>query len=141
MRVTITIAAGVLALGAPWKASMAATPSPSPSSPATTPPLAAPLSPSTDYDEPPKIVRQTKPVYPKKPFWDGVQGTVLIEFVVDETGSVRNATVKKSIPGLDDAALDCVKQWRFSPARKAGTPVAAVAQAPVTFRITERKKK
>jgi TonB family protein len=135
---TIAVVTAVVAVGAPWSRSSADTPSPSPSPSAIAP---SALAPVTDYDEPPKIVKQTKPLYPKKPFWDGVQGTVLIEFVVDETGSVRNPTIKESVPGLDDAALDCVKQWRFTPARKAGAPVQAAAQAPVTFRITERKKK
>src|SRR5687767_512729 len=73
-----------------------------------------------DYDVPPKIVKLTKPVYPKEPFRAGVQGTVLIEFVVDETGSVRNPTITQSVPGLDEAALTRVKQWRFTPAQKRG---------------------
>ncbi len=95
--------------------------------------------PRDDYDEPPHITKQTKPIYPKKPFADGVQGTVEIEFVIDETGVVVDLHVVKSIPALDEAALECVKQWRFVPARKAGRPVASIASAPVTFRITKRK--
>jgi len=124
----------VLSVATSWSLSVAARPSPS----------ASPSSASSvlnDYDEPPRIVKQTKPVYPKKPFWAGVQGTVLIEFVVDAMGRVKDPKVTESVPGLDDAALECVKQWHFSPARKGGAPVASVAQAPVTFRITERKKK
>jgi protein TonB len=79
-------------------------------------------------------------VYPRKAFEDGVEGTVEIEFVIDETGKVGRTRVVKSIAGLDEAALTCVRQWRFIPARKAGKPVASVALAPVGFRITEGKQ-
>lgn len=130
------IAGSVLTLGG---APFAAPPSsPSPSA-ATMPSSPDPL-PINDYDEPPRILKQTKPVYPRRPFQDGVQGTVEIEFVVDETGKVSRTRVVKSITGLDEAALTCVLQWRFTPARKSGRPVAAVASAPVTFRITDRKR-
>ena len=78
-------------------------------------------------------------MYPPKAHRDGIQGTVEIEFIVDETGRVSRARIVKSIAGLDEAALKCVFQWRFSPARKNGMPVASMASAPVTFRITDRK--
>ena len=91
--------------------------------------------PRNDYDEVARIIHITKPVYPKKPFADGVEGTVDIEFVISETGAIADLLVVKSIPGLDEAALECVKQWRFDPAIKAGEAVASVAKAPVTFRI------
>ena len=74
-----------------------------------------------DYDEPPKIVKHTTPVYPPKSFL------------------VSRLRVVKSIPGLDEATLKCVAQWRFIPAKKAGLPVESIASAPVTFRITKKK--
>lgn len=135
----VTLAIPIVAVAL---ASAAGPPSPAPSpSPIAIASQSPSPSPTADYDEPPKVVKLTRPVYPKGPFREGVQGTVLIEFLVDETGSVRNPTVKESVPGLDAAALDCVRQWRFNPARKGGAPVATLAQAPVTFRITEKKKK
>jgi TonB family protein len=93
-----------------------------------------------DYDEPPKLLKQTKPKYPAEPFYKGIEGTVDIEFVVDEKGRVTNPKVIKSIAGLDRAALDCVRKWKFRPARKEGRPVKATAQAPITFRITGKKQ-
>ena len=95
---------------------------------------------SPDYDEPPRIVKQTKPNYPQKPFARGIEGTVEILFVVDEKGRVTDPRVIRSIPELDRAALDCVKQWKFRPAKKGGRAVRTEALAPVTFRITRDKK-
>jgi len=95
---------------------------------------------SPDYDEPPRIVKQTKPTYPQVPFSKGIEGTVEILFVVDEKGRVTDPRVIRSIPELDRAALDCVKKWKFSPAKKDGRAVRTEALAPVTFRITRDKK-
>jgi TonB family protein len=96
-------------------------------------------SATEDYDEPPKIVKRTTPVYPREPFYAGIEGTVEVELVIDQRGLVSRLRVVKSIPALDDAALTCVKQWRFIPAKKAGLPVESIASAPVTFRITKKK--
>lgn len=96
---------------------------------------AAPVVSADDltYDEPPKIVKSAKPKYPVVPFQQGVEGTVLIEFTVNVKGGVEALKIIESIPALDQAALDCVKKWRFTPAKRAGRAVAARAQAPVTF--------
>ena len=64
-----------------------------------------------------------------------VQGVVRIEFVIDETGRVAHAEVRQSIGPLDRAALACVREWRFTPAKLAGKAVPAMAGAPVSFRI------
>ena len=95
---------------------------------------------SPDYDEPPRIVKLTKPNYPQMAFSRGIEGTVEIVFVVDEKGRVTDPRVIKSIPELDRAALDCVKKWRFRPAKKGGRAVRTEAMAPVSFRITRDKK-
>jgi TonB family protein len=87
------------------------------------------------YDEPPRLERQTKPSYPREAFLQRVQGTVLVEFLIDERGRVAHAEVRESIRLLDQAALDTVREWRFIPARSSGQPVASAARAPLTFRI------
>ena len=88
-----------------------------------------------DYDQGPKPIRITQPKYPPEAFVKKIEGTVEVEIVIDSTGHVSQARVVRSIPALDRAALDTVKQWVFSPAIKGGRPVATVASAPVTFRI------
>ena len=92
------------------------------------------------YDVPAQLVKGGQPKYPAGPYRQGVQGTVVVDFTVDEKGQPRDLKIVESIPGLDDAALECVKKWRFTPAKRAGKPVASPASAPITFRITGRKK-
>lgn len=91
--------------------------------------------PTADYDTPPQPVRITKPVYPSEAFKKRVEGTVLLEILIDAEGHVARARVLQSVPELDEAALECVKEWQFNPARKEGKPVATLAQAPITFRV------
>lgn len=93
-----------------------------------------------DYDAPPKLKKQTKPVYPKRAFRSRIQGTVVVLFAIDARGRVLEPEVVESIPGLDDAALHCVRRWRFEPARKAGVPVRTAAIAPITFRIYDKPR-
>lgn len=88
-----------------------------------------------DYDQPPKAIKLTKPQYPQDAFVKKIEGTVVLEIVIDITGRVVHARVVQSIPLLDAAALQTVYQWRFQPAVKHGRPVSTRATAPVTFRI------
>lgn len=87
------------------------------------------------FDIPPKAKRLAKPKYPRTAFGNRVEGTVIVELMIDAKGKVTEARIIQSVPELDDAALECVKKWRFEPAKKAGKPVAAVANAPIRFRI------
>ena len=86
-------------------------------------------------DAPPRLLVQTRPNYPNAAFKRKLQGTVLVELLINETGRVAHAEVRRSIPELDKAALECVRNWQFAPAQRAGKPVAVVAQSPVSFRI------
>jgi periplasmic protein TonB len=86
-------------------------------------------------ETPPRVIYQTKPVYPKDAFDKKVQGTVLVEILISEAGTVSHAEVRQSIPGLDQAALDAVRNWRFVPTKRKGAPIPTFAQAPVKFRI------
>jgi len=91
--------------------------------------------PILDYDQPPRPIKITRPEYPQEAFVKKIEGTVLIEIQIDRRGRVVKARVIESIPLLDQAALETVKQWIFSPAIKNGRAVATVANAPVGFRI------
>jgi TonB family protein len=63
-------------------------------------------------------------------------GTTVLSVVVDEDGSVRTVKVLKSLNRvLDGKAIDAVKQWRFDPATKNGTPVAVEMAVEVTFHL------
>jgi protein TonB len=84
---------------------------------------------------PPKLGRQTKPHYPADAFRKRIQGTVLVEFLIDEAGRVVHAEVRESIPALDAAAVATIRQWQFEPGQSGGKPIITLAQAPVTFRL------
>jgi protein TonB len=88
-----------------------------------------------DYDRPPRPIRMTRPVYPREAFVKKVEGTVLVEILIDADGRVRRARILESVPLLDAAALETVRQWSFAPAIRQGRAVATIAQAPITFRI------
>ena len=110
--------------------------------------LAVPSSPcwsqgheDSDYDTPPRPVKMTRPRYPQDAFVKKIEGTVSIRFTIDEKGKPRDLKVVESIPGLDEAALATVREWRFTPAMKDGKPVSTTAMAPVSFRITNKKKR
>lgn len=91
--------------------------------------------PPGDYDQPPRLLDQPRPVYPQDAFVKKVQGTVMVRILIGPDGRVQAARIAKSIPLLDDAALAAVRQWRFAPARHHGQPVAVYADAPVRFAI------
>jgi protein TonB len=91
--------------------------------------------PVMDYDQPPRPIKITRPQYPQEAFVKKIEGTVIVEILIDSTGAVVRARILTSIPALDAAALQTVREWRFAPAIKHGRPVSTIAQAPVTFRI------
>jgi len=86
-------------------------------------------------DRPPRLVRSVRPQYPQEAFVKKIQGTVLLEILIDDRGRVVRARVLASVPLLDEAALEAVRAWVFVPAMHRGLPVATVARAPVTFTI------
>ena len=91
--------------------------------------------PVRDVDRPPRLLRQVRPIYPSEAFVKKVEGTVVIEIVIDEQGRVSRMRILTSVPLLDAAALEAVRQWVFVPAQKRGRTVATIAVAPVSFRI------
>jgi protein TonB len=81
------------------------------------------------------LLHQVRPVYPSEAFVKKVEGTVVIEILIDERGRVVRTRIVSSVALLDAAAVEAVRQWVFVPGLKQGHPVATLAMAPVTFRI------
>ena len=81
----------------------------------------------------PDAVKKAPPVYPDEARRSGVEGTVMVQALVLEDGSVGECKVVHSIPMLDEAAIECVRQWRFKPAMTDGHPVAVWVAVPVRF--------
>lgn len=83
----------------------------------------------------PALVHSVPPRYPELAVRAQIQGTVIIEATVDEEGRVQNARVLRSISLLDEAALDAVRQWRYSPLRLNDQPVRFILTVTVSFTI------
>lgn len=79
------------------------------------------------------------PAYPELARRRGEQGRVVVKVDVSAEGSPLEVSVAQGsgFAVLDAAALGAVKQWRFVPATRGGTPVAAVAQVPIRFRLAD----
>jgi protein TonB len=75
------------------------------------------------------------PVYPAIAQQARVQGTVILEATIDVDGSVRDVKVLRSIPLLDQAAIDAVREWKYSPTILNGNPVPVIMTVTVTFTL------
>lgn len=65
-----------------------------------------------------------------------IQGVVIVEAIIDKQGNVTNVKVLKPLPmGLDQAAVDAVKRWKFEPATLNGKPVDVYYNLTVNFRL------
>ena len=84
----------------------------------------------------PRSMREVKPVYTEEGRRRSVEGDVVMEVVVRADGSIGTVRVLQGLgSGLDQRAIDAVRQWRFSPARRYGTPVDVLVEIAVEFRL------
>jgi TonB family protein len=87
----------------------------------------------------PRAIHKVAPYYTPQARQAQVQGTSVLEVVVDEHGMpARVSTISPIGFGLDENARDAVSQWEFKPGRKDGKPVATVTTVTVQFRLFRR---
>jgi len=84
---------------------------------------------------PPQKVTDVAPVYPPLARAARVEGIVILEAVIGEDGGVRDVRVLRSVQLLDEAAMDAVRQWRFTPTLLNGEPVPVVMTITVAFKL------
>ena len=84
----------------------------------------------------PTKVHHVAPIYPPIALSARKEGVVILEAVIAEDGSVRDLRVLKSIPLLDQAAIDAVRQWRFTPTTLNGQATAVIMTVSVVFNLT-----
>lgn len=110
-------------------------------------PFALGFSPADDADiyrpgpgvSAPKAIHKVDPRYTPQARRALVQGTVVLEVVVDERGApARISTISPIGFGLDDRAQEAVSQWVFRPGRKDGKPVKTITTVTVDFRLFHR---
>jgi len=85
--------------------------------------------------QPAHIVHEVSPVYPSLARTGRIQGTVVIDAVITESGSLKDITVRSGHPMLVSAAVDCVRQWKYQPAILNGVPVESPVHIQVHFRL------
>jgi protein TonB len=83
--------------------------------------------------EPPVKIKDVAPVYPEIAKVANVEGTVTIQAHIDKTGYVTGTSVIQSVPLLNQAALDAVKEWQYRPQTVNGKAVPSVVTVNVKF--------
>ncbi|MBK7583162.1 MAG: energy transducer TonB [Myxococcales bacterium] len=89
----------------------------------------------TEDVTPPRAISNTPPSYPADAKAAGIEGTVVIKYVVTETGAVTGVTAVRGPPELVAVCEAAVRSWRFMPAQKDGQSVAVTRVARFPFRI------
>ena len=86
-----------------------------------------------------KLLDMKPPIYPPRCLRLGIEGTVRLRVLVGEDGRPQDAAVRTSSgdAGLDQAALDAVREWRFEPAKRDGVPMRAWCIVPITFSLAD----
>jgi TonB family protein len=86
----------------------------------------------------PTVVKNVKANYTKEAMEARVEGTVWLSAVVQSDGKVGEVKVTGSLDkqfGLDDAAVNAIKQWEFTPGTREGRPVAVRVDVEMTFHL------
>src|SRR5436190_1886570 len=85
----------------------------------------------------PTLARRVDPQYSDAARRARIQGTVVLEAIVSEDGTVKvNRVVRSLDPGLDQNAMAALEQWQFRPAMKDGKPVKVVLNVEVNFNLS-----
>jgi TonB family protein len=88
-------------------------------------------------DDQPKILKSVEPVYPAQAKRFGKEGAVTVNALINEVGTVIETGILKGLKddmGLEKAAADAVRKWKFQPAKKDGVNVKVWKPIVITFR-------
>lgn len=122
----------------------ASVPTPTPAPPAASAPAPAPPAPETPTvdakvagrDVPvPTRKKYVAPEYPANAAAEGIRGIVILEVLIAEDGHVESTRVTRTVPGLDEAAMNAVKLWEYEPTKLAGKPVKVRLSQSITFAL------
>ena len=84
----------------------------------------------------PQRVHHVQPVYPPIAQSARIEGIVIIEATIGEDGQVINARILRSVPLLDQAAIDAVRQWQYTPTTLNGVRVPVIMSVTVQFTLS-----
>lgn len=100
--------------------------------------VGASVAQAQDVTTSPKRTYYVAPLYPEAAKQSRVTGTVVAEVMIDGQGNVADAKILRSVAGLDQAALDAVRQWRYAPTTLNGRPVPVMATVSVNFSLADQ---
>ncbi|HEX5107188.1 MAG TPA: energy transducer TonB [Vicinamibacterales bacterium] len=84
----------------------------------------------------PMKIKDVKPAYPPIAQSAKVSGVVILEAVIGADGKVLDVRVVRSVPLLDQAAIDAVRQWEFRPVLMNGVPARVIMTMTVNFTLS-----
>jgi TonB family protein len=87
--------------------------------------------------KPPTKTKHVAPMYPPIAQSSRVQGVVILETTIGPRGRVSDVRVLRSIPLLDQAAVDAVKQWEYTPTLLNGVGVPVIMTVTVNFALVD----
>jgi protein TonB len=105
--------------------------------PAPAPPPQSPIRLHAGM-QPPRKLTHVDPIYPAIAQAARIEGTVILETIIGVDGRVTSVQVLRSIPLLDQAAVEAVKRWSFTPTLLHGTPVPIAMTVTVRFALAGR---
>jgi protein TonB len=83
----------------------------------------------------PRLTKKVDPLYPEIARQARVEGVVIVEATTDIYGRVQNVKVLRSIPLLDQSAIDAVRQWQYEPMIINGRPRGVIFTVTVRFQL------
>ena len=101
------------------------------------PPPSGPKVVFIPYDDPPVAMTPIRPQYPEIAQEAGIEGVVVVQAFIDEKGRVKETLILKGVPntGLDEAAMDAIRNTRFRPAKQRERSVCVWISIPVNLRL------
>jgi protein TonB len=86
--------------------------------------------------QPPRLLREVKAAYTDDARRRGIAGNVVLEIVITRDGTVSEVSVRRGLgAGLDERAVQAVRQWKFAPAQRFGEPVDVIVEVAVEFML------
>jgi protein TonB len=83
----------------------------------------------------PKLISSTRLTYPQSARQANIQGTVMVSAIIDETGKVASASAVSGPLLLREAAVNSVRQWKYSPGLLDGKPAPSEVTVGVEFKL------
>lgn len=90
----------------------------------------------------PVVVAEKKPSYTAAAMRQKIQGSIELTAIIDKEGTPTDIKVVRSLDkkyGLDEKAVDALKEWRFKPATKDGKPVPILVTVEMTFALRDKR--